>query len=458
MIKKNIFTDSEKKAKFLERNGVKLAYQVFGNRPRDLVIVPGIVSHVELIHEMPGYDQFIKTLMEHFRVITFDKRGNGLSDRSIKEPTPENRTDDIKYVMDEVSSETAVLFGFSEGAGLSALYAAIHPERVQKLILFGGLARFSGPKWLPNFIFKMALKLQMNSFIKNWGNGEFIQSAFSSKVIIDNKLRKLSADFESSSCSPEEMRTLFSLVAQLNIRPFLKGVQCPALIMHSEDDKIAPIEASRDFIEGIQKTDFVKLREAGHSFWASESDYILEKIIEFSTDGEDEYRDTQRSLATIMFNDIVDSTNLQKKFGDQVWKEKMEAFKEIMEKNIFDYEGLLIKTMGDGALAIFDGPTKAIKCSFKIKNEVKNLGLSVRTGLHIGEIEKMENDISGINVNLASRIQNVASEDQVLVSDILTSLVFGSGVVFEDFGEVELKGFEGNYRLKKVKSVTGPAN
>ena len=456
MRRKSVFTESEKKAKYLERKGIKLAYQVFGNQPRDLIIVPGVVSNVEFFHEMRGYSQFIKTLTQHFRVITFDKRGNGLSQRSVEELTPETRIDDIKYVMDEVGSKKATIFGFSEGAALSSLFTALHPERVKKLILFGGMARIAGPKWMPGPIFKFISKLGMNSVVKNWGNGEFFLKTFSSKVIVDNKIRKLAKDFEASSCTKHEFNKLVSLIHQLDIRPFLKDVQCPTLIMHSEDDRLVPIESANDFVQNIQNVDFVKLKEAGHIFWAGESDYILEKVIDFSLDDEELENEgaTQRSLATIMFNDIVNSTNLQRELGDTAWKEKIQSFIEILEKNIFECEGTLIKTMGDGALAIFDGPTKAIKCSFGIKNDVKKLGLSIRAGLHIGEIEKLEGDISGLNVNLASRIQSVASGGQILVSDILTSLVLGSGVTFEEFGEVNLKGFEGSYKLKEVTSIS----
>ncbi|HBO14744.1 MAG TPA: adenylate/guanylate cyclase domain-containing protein [Porticoccaceae bacterium] len=450
---------------YLQRNGIKLAYQVAGSAARDLIIVPGIVSHVEFAHEIPGYSHFIARMTEHFRVITFDKRGNGLSGRLQSAPTLEQRMDDIRLIMDEVGSDKAVIFGFSEGGALSALYSAMHPERVDRLIIFGSFAVVPGLEKvtsLPPFIRAPLLRWKVRSeqkkIRKNWGNGDFIKRTLPTKVMVDGKLRRVLQTYEESSTTPEGMANMIDLISQVDVRPFLKDVHCPTLVMHSHDDRLVPFHCGHALQAGIEHAEFVELNEAGHNFFMHESDTIINKVFEFagSAVAAAPTDISGRILATILFNDIVDSTRLQASLGDAVWREKMRQFITLTREHVTHFEGHFIKSMGDGVLAIFSGPTRAIECAVRIKEDVKSLGLDLRTGLHVGEIERFNEDISGINVNAASRIQSLAAGDQVLVSSVLKSLVFGSGITFKDVGDFELKGFDEQWRLAQVITVTKP--
>ncbi len=443
---------------YLERDGVRLAYQVFGSQPRDLILVPGAVSNIEFMHKLPGYSQFIERLSQSFRVTTFDKRGNGLSGRLKDAPTIEERMDDIRFVMDEIGSERAVVFGFSEGGALSVLYAAMHPQRVERLIVFGSFAVPPGmekildkPKFIRRFLMNRLLKKQSRTYTSFWGSGRFARTMLPSKLMVDGKMRTLLKEFETASSDSENMMRIFRLLAEFDIRPFLNDVHCPTLVMHSRDDHMVPFSSAHPLHEQIENAEFVELNEAGHIFFMHESEQILSKILEFATDGLSTSQESDgRILATILFNDIVDSTKLQSEFGDKEWRDKMDQFHALAQEAITRFEGRYIKSMGDGILAIFDGPTRAIKCAFEIKEAVKSLGLDVRTGLHGGEIERLHDDISGINVNAASRIQSLAEGDQILVSDILKTLVFGSGITFKDFGQFELKGFDEKWQLNQV--------
>ena len=446
---------------YLERDGVRLAYQVFGQGPRDLILVPGVVSNVEFMHELAGYSEFIERLSRSFRVATFDKRGNGLSCRLTNPPTIEERMDDIRFVMDEIGSESAVIFGFSEGGSLSVLYSAMYPNRVEKLITFGSFAIPPGmenivnkPRWIQSFLTKWIVRKQTKVYAQEWGNGRFARTMLPSKLMVDGKMRALLKKFENVSSSADEMTRIFGLLTQFDIRPFLKDVHCPTLVMHSRDDHMVPFDSCHLLYEGIENSEFVELNEAGHIFFMYQSDEIILKILEFAT-GEEQgaVSSDGRILATILFNDIVDSTKLQSELGDKEWRDKIDKFNTLSQNAIDKFEGRFIKSMGDGILAIFDGPTRAIKCAFQLKEDVKNLGIDVRTGLHIGEIERLHDDISGINVNAASRIQGIADADQVLVSDILKSLVFGSGITFKDYGKFELKGFDEKWTLNQVVKV-----
>ena len=448
--------------KYLDRDGVKLAYQIHGQADRDLILVPGIVSHVEYAHRLPGYTDFILRLAKTFRVVIFDKRGNGLSGRIKSPPTLEERMDDIRLVMDEIHSQRAVIFGFSEGGSLSALYSAMHPERVDRLIIFGSfavlpeIAKLSSlPTLLSRLLFNFGIKRETRRIRDSWGNGDFIRKALPSKLMVDGKLRETLKEFEKQSTTSEGMAAMVELTAKIDIRPFLKDVHCPTLVMHSRDDNLVPFESGSHIQESIENSEFVELKEAGHSFYMSESDYILDKILEFTGARLEPSKQESdgRILATILFNDIVDSTNLQSHHGDTVWREKIEKFNAISRNTIETFDGQYIKSMGDGILAIFSGPTRAIKCAMKLKEEIKSLGFEVRTGLHVGEIELIGDDISGINVNAAARIQSLAQGSEVLVSEVLKSLVFGSGITFKDAGAHTLKGFEDKWSLKQVTAI-----
>ena len=452
--------DSE--TKFLTSGEITLAYQVFGNAAQDLIIVPGIVSHVEFSHEMPGYSSFINKLARFFRVITFDKRGNGMSGKIDKAATLEERMDDLRLIMESVDSRKAIIFGFSEGGSLSALFSAMHPDRVDRLIIFGGFSHVPDLDFstkMPAFFRKMSidffLRRRTRRYEVNWGNGDFAKTALPPRVIVDGDLRTKLQKFESLSSSPEKIGEMMYLTALLDIRPFLKDVQCPTLILHCRDDNRVPFDWACELEDGIKDSEFIELNGVGHLFYMNESKFIMEKILEFVGKNQppESVAENNRVLSTVLFNDIVNSTRLQFVLGDSQWKEKILKFNRLCKEQIASFNGTFVKSMGDGILATFDGPSRAINCACMINEGVRSLGLAVRSGLHVGEIEKIDDDISGINVNAAARIQALAKGGQVLVSEVLKSLVFGSGIEFGDFGAHHFKGFDAKWNLYQVKLV-----
>ncbi len=444
---------------YAEREGVSIAYQIFGDASTDLVIVPGIISHVEYMHELPGYTKFLRSMASRFRVIVFDKRGNGMSTSlSGDAPTLEQRMDDIRFVMDDANSTKATILGISEGGSLSALFAAMHPEKVDKLILFGAFAslprfdRLSGfPKLARDWLIGLLMKRYAKSLLKTWGDGSFTRTIIPGRMMIDNSLRRKFKEFERKSTTPPEMAKMFALLRYMDVRPFLENVRCPTLVMHSHDDKLIPISSGAELHDGIDGSELLELADAGHTPFMSEDSIISDKILEFAGELTQGYsRDADRQLAAILFNDIVGSTSLQSSLGDHLWKEKMEKFDSLCRSCVGNYDGRFVKSLGDGILAVFNGPTRAIHCAVTIKEMAKQLDLEIRSGLHVGEIEKIRDDVVGININAASRIQGLAMADQVLVSDVLRSLAFGSGITFQDVGEFSLKGFDQKWRLAEV--------
>ena len=446
------------KTQFAEHDDARIAYRVYGAGRKDLVIVPGIVSNVEYAHRLPGYDEFLEQVSPHFRVIVFDKRGKGLSEKlGDSAPTLEQRMDDIRFVMDAANSEKASILGISEGGSLSALFAAMYPERTERLILFGAFAHTPGldrltryPSFIRPFFKRMAMKRAVKSVQRSWGDGSFVRSVVPSRMLINSELRRLFKEYELASTNASNMGKMMSLLGEMDVRAFLKDVRCPTLVMHSHDDKLVPFKYGQALHKGIAGSELVELSDAGHTYFMSKDPRIAQEIRAFSMieDQNLDGADPQvRVLATVMFNDIVGSTRLQTQLGDELWRKKIRGFEAMCKQQIEDFDGIFVKGLGDGVLAVFSGPARAIRCALAIKKSAKELDIKLRTGLHVGEIEKDDSDISGINVNLASRIQGVASADQVLVSDVLKSLAFGSGLHFQDLGDYELKGFDGKWRL-----------
>lgn len=454
--------DHDALTQFAEREGTKIAYRVYGSASRDLIIVPGIISHVEYAHKLPGYKEFLDRLSTHFRIVVFDKRGNGLSQKiEDSAPTLEQRMDDIRFVMDAVGSKRATIMGVSEGGSLSTLFAAMYPERTTNLILFGAFAHTPGleklkryPGFIERFLKRFAMKRAVKSIYKTWGDGSFVRNVVPSRTLINNELRQKFKEFELASTNAADMAKMVSLLGEMDVTAFLKDVRCPTLVMHSHDDKLIPFSYGQALHEGIRGSELIELSDVGHTYFMSKDPRIADEIISFLSDEEpnkNEQNMQGRVLATVMFNDIVGSTRLQVELGDEVWKTKIRKFEQMCKDSIHRFDGIFIKGLGDGVLAVFSGPARAIRCAIEIKEDAKRLDIELRTGLHVGEIEKDSDDISGINVNLASRIQAVATADQVVVSEVLKSLAFGSGLTFEELGDYELKGFDGKWKLSAVR-------
>jgi class 3 adenylate cyclase len=418
---------------------ISIAYQVMGQADYDIVIVPGMVSHVEMAHESPGYTAFLRRLSTFARVIAFDKRGQGLSDRISGAPTLEERVDDFHAVMDAVSSKRAVVIGFSEGGSMSAVFAATYPERVSKLLIFGGFANAAN--------LTDDTRERISRRVEGWGTGEGFKTLCPSRAANPAAI-ELAAKFERLSASPGGIKAVSILNCQIDIRPTLSLVQAPTLIMHRRGDRQVPIAAGRVLAEKIPNARFVEYEGEDHLFWTGSVDLLLGDIEEFVT-GHREYSllDLDRVLATVLFMDIVNSTRIAGAMGDQTWRHLLDNHDQLARQAVDKHRGKLIKTTGDGILATFDGPARAIKCAMAFGAAAKQIGLSIRAGLHTGEVELRGNDIGGIAVHAAARVMAQSWPDEILVSRVVSDLVAGAGLKFTDRGSHELKGLPGRWDL-----------
>jgi class 3 adenylate cyclase/pimeloyl-ACP methyl ester carboxylesterase len=418
---------------------VNIAYQTMGAGPVNIIMVPGLVSHVEFMHEIPGYTAFLRRLSTFARVISFDKRGQGLSDRISGAPSLEQRMDDVRAVMDAVGSQRAVILGFSEGCPMSALFAATYPERVSQLILFGG---FAVAAMLSN-----DMEERIAQRVKLWGTGEMIKIVWPSQATSQDAKIQF-GKFQRLSASPGAIKAISLLNAQIDVRPILPTVQVPTLVLHRRGDAQVPVELGRNLAAQIPNAKFIEYLGADHFFFCGEVEELLGDIEEFVTGHrESSSSDLERVLATVLFTDIMDSTRSAAVMGDQVWRRLLDSHDQIAKQMVDKHRGNLIKTTGDGILATFDGPGRAVRCALAFGAAAKQIGLPLRAGLHTGEIEMRGRDIGGIAVHAAARVMAQSQSNEVLVSRVVTDLVAGAGLKFSERGSHELKGLPGRWEL-----------
>ncbi len=424
--------------KYARSGDVSIGYQVIGDGPIDLVMVPGGISHVEFLHEVPGYTSFLHRLGKTARTVTFDKRGQGLSDRVSGAPSLEQRMDDVRAVMDAVGSKRAAIMGFSEGCAMSALFAATYPERVSHLLLFGGYAEAA---MAGDFEKKAAQRFD------TWGSGASLRAAWPSLAVTPEGM-DLIAKMERLSASPGAIRALTLLNGQIDVRPTLAAIRVPTLVLHRTGDLMVPIEAGRALVRQIPNAKFIEYAGDDHAFWLGDTDALLGDIQEFLTGSREESsEDIERILATVLFTDIIDSTRSAAAAGDQTWRRTIDSHDEIARQLVGRHRGKLIKTTGDGILATFDGPGRAVRCALAFEAAAGQIGLPLRAGLHTGEIELRGGDVGGIAVHAAARVMAQCKPNEVWVSRVVTDLVAGAGLKFSERGSHELKGLPGRWDL-----------
>lgn len=416
---------------------VSIAYQVMGDGPVDVIVVPGFMSHVEFRHEMFGYTSFLRRLSTFARVVTFDKRGQGLSDRVSDAPSLELRMDDVRAIMDTIGSTQAILFGHSEGCPMSALFAATYPRRVSKLILYAGYVRRSD----------LSLEEVLNERLTHWGTGAMMKRAAPS-LATDPEAVAQFAKLERLSASPGAVKSFTILNWHIDVSSVLPTVRVPTLVLHRQTDALVPVERGRELAAQISGAKYIEYPEGDHAYWTGDVETLLGDIEEFITGyRESSSLDHERVLATVLFTDIVDSTSRAAKMGDQAWRRLLDSHDQLAIQAVAKYRGKLIRTTGDGVLATFDGPGRAVRCAFALGAASRKLGLQLRAGLHTGEIEIRGQDIGGVAVHAAARVMGVCQADEVLVSKVVTDLVAGAGFEFSDRGSHELKGLPGEWSL-----------
>jgi pimeloyl-ACP methyl ester carboxylesterase/DNA-binding SARP family transcriptional activator len=435
--------------RYARSGDVNVAYQVFGEGP-DLVLVPGWVSHVEYSWEEPSFARSLSRLRSFSRVILFDRRGTGLSDRVSDLPTLEQRMDDVRAVMDAAGSERASIFGISEGGPLAMLFAATYPERTDALVLYGTFARGS---WHADYPWRWKTEqweVVLEFIGKYWGTGR-VATALAPSIASDPSLVEGWGRFERLAVSPGGAQALFRMMLACDVRHVLPAIQSPTLVLNRSGDPITTAPGARYIAEHVPGARYVELPGADHFPWVGDWEGLLDEVQEFVT-GERVAPHLDRVLATVLFLDIVGSTARLAEMGDAAWRERLARFRTLVREELARFRGKEVDTAGDSFLATFDGPARAIECARSIARAVGRLDLEIRAGLHTGECEILEGRVAGIAVHLAARIAAAAEPREVLVSSTVKDLVAGSGIGFASRGARTLEGVPEPWVLFRVEA------
>jgi class 3 adenylate cyclase len=429
-------------------DGTSIAYQVVGTGPTDLVLVLGFATHLEVQWELPPLANFMERLSSFSRLIMFDKRGTGLSDPVAEVPTLEQRIDDVRAVMDAVESERASLLGISEGGPMSVLFTAAHPDRVTSLVLYGAMGRTTEAPDYPWASPADALRESAAEFIAPyWGQqAEGMLELFAPSLVGDPRAAEFLARMERSSASPAMVQKIFEMFLDVDVRAVLPTIHVPTLVLHRHGDRVVNRRAGQELAAHIPGARYVELPGIDHLPWAGDSEEALGEIEEFLT-GARSTPEPDRVLATVMFTDIVGSTERAAELGDTRWRDLLGQHHTAVRSELARFRGREVKTLGDGFLAAFDGPARAIRCGQAIATAAGSLGIEVRVGLHTGEVEVIGDDLGGIAVHIAARVGALASAGEVLASSTVKDLVAGSGIDFIDRGPSRLKGIDDEWRL-----------
>jgi pimeloyl-ACP methyl ester carboxylesterase len=433
--------------RYAKSGDVCIAYQVIGEGPIDLVLAPGTVSHLDLDWEIPMRADFFRRLGSMFRLIRFDKRGTGLSDRPTEMATLEQRADDIRAVMDAMSIQSAVIFGASEGASMAAMFAATYPERTRALLTWGAMARWIASDDHPWGQNRDENDTMIRDVQENWPSEWYIRgpgAGFGPDA--EDAAVQAAIRYCRAAASPSAAAAYERMNGEIDIRPILGSIKVPTLVMNRTGDPVAPCEGARDMARRIPGARFAEFPGNTHSMMAISPEKVLAEIQEFVT-GVRSVEVDDRVLATVLFVDVANSTRALSELGDSAWKTRLEGYYRIVRNELARYRGRETNTAGDGVMASFDGPGRAIRCALAIAANVKPLGLEVRAGLHTGEVELMGDNIGGIAVHLASRVQSEADTGEVMVSSTTKDLVAGAGLKFEPRGNRTLKGVPGEWAL-----------
>ena len=425
--------------RYAKSGDVNIAYQVIGDGALDLICVPGIISHLEHFMADPAIVRYYERLASFARVITFDKRGTGMSDREIGNQTLEDRMDDIRAVMDAAGSKQAAIFGFSEGGSLAAMFAATYPYRTRALILFGATAKY-GEEFASTWAHYVD---------SAWGTGG-LAAMVAPSLADDPVYRQWFARLERLAYSPSAAKAIGRLNQGLNVKHLLPIIRVPTLVIHRTNDRMVAIESGRYLGTNIPGAQFVELPGADHAPWLGDASTIADRIEEFLTGGVTT-TDHDRVLSTVMFVDMVDSTPRAAAVGDLNWRDLLQKYHNAIGLEVARARGRVVKYMGDGMLATFDGPARSVRCGLAMQIAVAPIDVSIRVGLHTGEIEIMGDDIGGISVHIAARIASLAGAGEVLTSSTVKDLVSGSGLRFIDRGLQNLKGLDQPFRVLQAE-------
>jgi pimeloyl-ACP methyl ester carboxylesterase len=433
------------------RNGdVSIAYQVVGSAPVDLVLVPGFVSHLDLWWGFADAAAFLRALASFARLILWDKRGTGLSDPVPHVPTLEERMEDLHAVLDAAGSERPALLGISEGGPMSISFAATYPERVSSLIIYGSSPRFSSSEdFLPERReFFERVRRDTRSIVEHWGEGRSLE-LFWPSVAGNEGMRRAFGLWERASASPAMVSAVFAAWWEIDVTDVLGVIRVPTLVLHRTGDRVLPVEAGRYLANAIPDARLVEQPGVDHMVLA-DTEPLVGEIERFLT-GTQKRHEPDRVLATVLFTDIVSSTDRAAELGDQRWRELLERHDASVRRQIEAHGGRVVKSLGDGYLATFSGPARAIRCGCELAEDANSLGLRLRVAAHTGECELLGDDVAGIAVHIGARVLDKTRAGEMLVSSAVRDLVVGSGIQFKDRGTYDLKGVPGQWTLLAVE-------
>lgn len=439
--------------RYVRSGDVHIAYQVVegGDGGVDVVCLPPSISNVEVLWENPQAARYIRRLAKLGRYIHYDKRGQGMSDRGRPTPSVDERVDDLLAVMDAAGVERAVLAGASEGGALAALFAATHPHRVSHLVLYGASPAFEQKPDYPIGFPPEAMDEFFDAWEQRWGTPRTlsIRWACPSMAVAGESFLRWFNRYERLSNSPGDYRQSLEWIRRIDVRPALPTVQAPTLVLHGDNDHMAPASHSHYLAEHIPGATLIELEGCDHIPWFGDQDRVLAAIEEFVV-GHAAVAEPDRVLATVLFTDIVDSTRRAAAHGDHRWRRLLDDHDHVVQREVVAAGGTVVKSTGDGSLATFDRPGRAIAAATAIRDAVASAGLDIRAGVHTGEIELRGDDVGGLAVHLAARVCSTADAGEILVSRTVGDLVTGSTVQLRDRGEHELKGVPGRWQLLAV--------
>jgi class 3 adenylate cyclase len=435
-------------ARYAKSGDLNIAYVVEGDAPLDMVWIPPWISQVEYLWAEESLTRVMARLKQFARVITFDRRGSGLSDPLAGAPTLEEQMDDVLAVMDAAGCERAAIVGTLEGGPMAALFAATYPDRVSALILY---ASFSRATWAPGYEFAWRAderQLHMDETVEHWGEGR-VAASVAPSLMSDPEFMEWAGRLERLAASPSTIRRIFELIGKFDVRDILPSIRVPTLVLHRRGDTFIDIQHSRFLAEHIPGAKFVELDGGDNMYSLGDSEALLGEMEEFLT-GQRHRTEPDRMLATVLFTDICNSTQHAARMGDRGWRYMLERHDALFRRSLERHRGREVKHTGDGFLATFDGPARAIRCAADHAESVASLGLEVRAGLHTGELEVMDGDLGGLAVHIAARVMDRADPCEVLVSSTVKDLVVGSGIAFQERGAHELRGVPGEWQLFSV--------